>query len=118
MQHRKFGGSGSKLAKLTRADAEAIAVEVLHFLAAEKSRLDRFLELSGVTVGELRKAAAEPFFLAGLLDHLSSDEDLLLSFAAHAGRKAETIAEACRTLSVWQSSLDREGRGIESKAHR
>ena len=62
-------------------------------------RLDRFLALSGIGVENLRAAAAEPGFLAAILDHLASDEQLLLAFSAHARQHPEAIAEAREILS-------------------
>jgi hypothetical protein len=47
----------------------------------------------------LRAAAAEPGFLAAVLDHLASDERLLLAFAAHAGQDASLVVQAHDTLS-------------------
>jgi hypothetical protein len=47
----------------------------------------------------LRAAAAEPGFLAAVLDHLASDERLLLAFAAHAGQDASLVVQARDTLS-------------------
>ena len=62
-------------------------------------RLDRFLALSGIGLENLRAAAAEPGFLAAILDHLASDETLLLAFAEHAGQDPEAIAKARDILS-------------------
>jgi hypothetical protein len=50
-------------------------------------------------VENLRAAAAEPGFLAAILDHLASDEQLLLAFSAHAGQHPEAIAKAREILS-------------------
>ncbi len=99
MQNFNFRPSGAKQSKLTKTGAEAIAIEVLSFLAADPSRLDRFLALSGIGLDNLREAAAEPGFLAAILDHLASDEKLLLAFAAHAGHNPEAIAKARDILS-------------------
>jgi Protein of unknown function (DUF3572) len=88
-----------KQAKLTQASAETIAIDALTFLAADPVLLERFLALSGIGPDNLRAAAAEPGFLAAVLDHLASDEKLLLAFAAHAGQKPEDIAKAREVLS-------------------
>jgi hypothetical protein len=99
MQNFNFRPSAAKQPKLTKIGAEAIAIEVLSFLAADPSRLDRFLALSGIGLDNMRAAAAEPGFLAAILDHLASDEKLLLAFAAHAGQNPEAIAKARDILS-------------------
>jgi hypothetical protein len=85
--------------KLTRALAEDMAVAALTFIAQDGERLGRFLTLSGLDPGNLREAAAEPGFLVGVLDYLSSDEPLLLAFAANFQIDPTAIATAQRLLS-------------------
>ncbi|MGH6934665.1 MAG: DUF3572 domain-containing protein [Methylocella sp.] len=85
--------------QLGKAAAESIAIEGLSFLAGNPARLDRFLALSGLGPNNLRAAAAEPGFLAAILDHLASDESLLLAFAANTGHVPATIAKAREILS-------------------
>jgi Protein of unknown function (DUF3572) len=65
--------------------AEALAVQALTFIAADGERLGRFLASTGIGPAEIRAAAREPGFLAGVLEHLASDEALLTAFAAEAG---------------------------------
>ncbi len=83
----------------TREKAEALAVAALAFLAAEPERMSRFLNLSGLDVAHLRRAAAQEGFLAGLMAHLASDEALLLEFAAAGGHRPEAVAAACQALN-------------------
>lgn len=99
MQNGAIPPSRPKSAQLTREAAEAIAIDVLTFIAAEPARLDRFMTLSGLTADGLRAAAAEPGFFAGVLDHLAADETLLLAFAANAGKDPTVIARARDCLS-------------------
>lgn len=66
-----------------RAQADALAVSALAFLAGDSERLGAFLALSGIGPESIRAAAGEPHFLAGVLDHVVSDERLLLDFAEH-----------------------------------
>jgi hypothetical protein len=89
----------AKPAKLTRALAEDMAVAALTFIAQDGEKLGRFLTLSGLEAGNLREAAAEPSFLVGVLDYLSSDEALLLAFAANFQIDPTAIATAQRVLS-------------------
>ncbi len=84
---------------MSRAVAEALAVEGLSFLAAERARIERFLALSGLDPATLRAVAASPGFLAAVLDHLAGEEDLLLAFAANRGIDPEAIAMARHVLS-------------------
>jgi hypothetical protein len=73
--------------------AQDLAIAALAFLAAEQERFARFLDLTGITVESVRAAAREPGFLAGVLDHLASEEPLLLTFAAENGiGPAEVVA--------------------------
>ena len=99
MQNFNIRPSPAKPPKLTKTGAEAIAIEALSFLAADPSRLDRFLALSGIGLDNLRVAAEEPEFLAAILDHLASSESLLLAFAAHAGHDPCVIAKAREVLA-------------------
>lgn len=82
-----------------REAAEALAVEALVFIAAEHDRLDRFLALTGLTPGDLRAASSSPGFLSGVLDHLMTDERLLLAFAEERGIDPTTIARAQALLN-------------------
>ena len=99
MQNFDFRPSPAKRPQLTKAAAETIAIEVLTFLAGNPARLDRFLALSGLGRDNLRAAAGQPGFLAAILDHLASDESLLLAFAANTGHAPATIAKARGILS-------------------
>lgn len=79
--------------------ATGLAIGALTFLAAEPERLDRFLSLAGLDHGSLRSAAAEPGFLSGVLEHVCSDEPLLLAFAAENGHDPAEVAAAGALLT-------------------
>jgi hypothetical protein len=64
-----------------RANAEKIAVEALSFIASDTERLGRFLAATGIGPADIRAAAREPLFLAGVLDHLANNEAELVAFA-------------------------------------
>jgi hypothetical protein len=83
---------------LDREAAETIGAQALAFLAGEPQRFARFLALTGVELEEVRANAASPELLAAVLAHLTSDESLLLTFAAEAHVAAETIAPALAIL--------------------
>jgi hypothetical protein len=80
------------------SSANELAVGALVFMAADPDRLGRFLALSGIDPQSIRLAAREPGFLAGVLEHISGDEKLLLAFAAENGVRPEDIARARRVL--------------------
>jgi hypothetical protein len=84
----------------TKVDSEAdrLAIDALGFLAGRPETLERFLKLTGIGPTTLRRAAADPSFLAGVLDFLLGDERLLVDFAAEAGVDPAAIAPARRAL--------------------
>ena len=49
---------------------------------------------SGMGPEMIRKAAADPGFLAGVLDYIAADESLLIAFAQHAGVKPQVVERA------------------------
>jgi hypothetical protein len=89
----------SKPSGFSREAAESLAIEGLTFIAAEPTRIERFLALTGLSPQNLREAAANAHFLAAVLEHLSAEEDLLLAFAANAGHEPAAIVKAREMLS-------------------
>ena len=79
-------------------EAEVIALKALGFLAGEPERLERFMSLSGLTLAAIRKSAADPAFLAGVLDHVLSDQTLLLTFAENCGLAPSDVQRTRRKL--------------------
>ncbi|MFC3071920.1 DUF3572 domain-containing protein [Shinella pollutisoli] len=80
-------------------EAEATAVAVLGWLAGEPELLSRFLALTGVSPADVRHAAGDPGFLAGLLDFLMGHEPTLLDFCEASGLPPETVVRAHAVLS-------------------
>lgn len=85
--------------RINAGEAELIALKALGFLAKEPERFSRFLALSGVDLGDIRAAAQNPEFLAGLLNHLLQDESLLLTFTAEQELDPRLPALAAEALS-------------------
>lgn len=85
--------------RVNSGEAELIALKVLGFLANEPERFSRFLALSGVELGDIRAAAQNTEFLAGLLNHLLQDESLLLAFTAEQELDPRLPALAAAALS-------------------
>ncbi|MBL4645047.1 MAG: DUF3572 domain-containing protein [Rhizobiales bacterium] len=75
-------------------DAENIAIQALSYLSRDSDTFQRFLNLSGLSVNQLREAAESPGFLAGVLDHIMQDESLLLTFSQNEGINPQHIANA------------------------
>ena len=65
-----------------------MAIQALSFIAADPERLGRFLAATGIGPGDIRAAAREPLFLAGVLDHITGDETLLVGLR---GRRRNPI---------------------------
>lgn len=91
---------------MRRDAAESLAVQALTFLAGDPERLARFLALTGIGPDQIRAAAATPGFLAGVLDHVASDEALVLAFADQAGIDPAEIGRARTVIS------DQKERGL------
>lgn len=70
---------------LQRESAEVIAAEALAWLAGRDELFPVFLGASGVTIDEMRQRAAEPEFLAAVLDFLLMDDSWITSFCDDAG---------------------------------
>jgi hypothetical protein len=85
--------------RLDAKAAELLAIEALHFLGEDFDRLGRFLALSGVDPGDIRRLARERSFLCAVLAHLADDERLLMSFSEHSSRNPAEINEARRLLA-------------------
>ena len=96
-----------KRVKVDSAAAESLAIQALSYLAEEPERLSRFMALSGLESVDIRAAAAEPGFLAGVLDHIVSDERLLTDFASVAGLTPPEVerAHAALTGGHWQRDI-------------
>ena len=80
-------------------EAEIVAAEALGYIAANPELIARFLDLTGIEPSQIRRAAQEPGFLAGVLDFLMRHEPDLMAFAAESGRKPESVARAHALLS-------------------
>jgi hypothetical protein len=79
-----------------------LAIQALAFIAEEPQRLNLFLSTTGIAPAEIRTAAREPGFLAGVLEHMLADESLLIAFADSAGIDPAAVARA-------RSAFDRQG---------
>ncbi len=87
------GGNG-----VTRAKAEALALQGLAFLAGDAHHLTRFLTATGVDPGDLKDWDGNAGIQIAVLDFLLSDESLLLVFAAEAGVRPEEVWPAQAAL--------------------
>ena len=93
--------SASKVGRgqIAPPEAESLAVSALAYIAADDARLERFLSLTGLNPSHLRGIADRPEFFGAVLEHLMSDETLLLAFCANGQHDPLTILQACRHFS-------------------
>jgi hypothetical protein len=75
-------------------DPEATAIAALGWLAEEPELLSRFLALTGIEPADLRHAAGDPAFLAGVLDFLMGHEPTLMRFTEASGIAPEAVVRA------------------------
>ena len=79
-------------------DAEALALAALAATLSDERRAARFLDLTGLSVDELRARAGERGLLAATLAFLESHEPDLLAVAEAIGSKPEALVAARREL--------------------
>lgn len=79
--------------------AETIAINVLGWISSDPELFNRFVGISGIDVSQIRQAAEEPGFLAGVLEFIMNHEPTLLSYCAAENEKPENVASAFRSLS-------------------
>ncbi len=83
-----------------------LAIQALAFIAEEPERLGAFLAATGLEAAAIRTAAREPGFLAGVLEHMLADENLVLAFADSAGIDPARIARARAAIGKrWERDL-------------
>ena len=92
---------------LTKEAAEGLAIQALTFVAGEGERLGRFLAATGIGPAEIRAAANEPGFLAGVLEYLAADDRLIAAFAAETGLDPADVARAHEALGgePWEREI-------------
>ena len=79
-------------------EAERIAIAALAHLAGDETLMMRFLSMTGITASEIRAAAADPGFLAGVLDFLLGNEEDAVAFAAEHALPPEDLMRARAAL--------------------
>ena len=84
--------------RASRQAAETLAIQALAFIAADCEQLSRFLGMTGLAPKQIRTAAREDGFLAGVLEHMLADENLLIGFADSAGIDPAEVARAHGSL--------------------
>ena len=90
-----------------REVAEIVAIQALSFVAGDPERLGAFLAESGIGPETLRGAAADPRFLASVLDFVMRDDATVKAFAAASELHPTTIAAAHQALNdpAWERDV-------------
>ena len=89
-----------------REVAEIVAIQALSFIAGEPERLGQFLAETGIGPETLRTAAADPRFLASVLDFVLRDGATVKAFASASKLHPTNIAAAHQALSDPQWERD------------
>jgi hypothetical protein len=82
-----------------REVAEIVAIQALSFVAGDPERLGAFLAESGIGPETLRSAAADPRFLAHVLDFVMRDDATVKAFAEASQLHPTNIAAAHQALN-------------------
>jgi Protein of unknown function (DUF3572) len=82
-----------------REVAEIVAVQALSFVAGDPARLGAFLAETGIGPETLRSAAADPRFLASVLDFVLRDDATVKAFASASQLHPTNIAAAHQALN-------------------
>ena len=90
-----------------RENAEALAIQALAYVAADSELLPRFLAITGIEAGDVRRAASEPGFLAGVLQFIAAHEPTLLRFCEETGTPPQNVSSAMRALPYGDDRHDR-----------
>lgn len=78
--------------------AEIVAIQSLGWLAAQEDLLAAFLGATGAAAGELGSRAADPVFLASVLEFLTSDDAWIRSFCDAVGLAYDAPLRARHSL--------------------
>ena len=82
-----------------REVAEIVAIQALSFVAGDPERLGRFLAESGIGPETLRGAAADPRFLASVLDFVMRDDATVKAFAEASQLHLTNVTAAHQALN-------------------
>jgi hypothetical protein len=90
-----------------REVAEIVAVQALGFIAGDPERLGLFLAETGIGPETLRTAAANPQFLASVLDFVMRDDATVKAFASASQLHPTNIAAARQVLGdpAWERDV-------------
>ena len=79
-------------------DPESLSIAALVWIANDPAMMRRFLDLTGIEASDIRAAAAEPGFLAGVLKFIAAHEPTLNAFAAAENVHPSAVMKAIHNL--------------------
>jgi hypothetical protein len=87
--------------------AEIVAIQALSFIAGEPGRLGLFLAETGIGPETLRTAAADPKFLASVLEFVMRDDATVKAFAEVSNLHPTNVAAAHQALCdpAWERDV-------------
>ena len=90
-----------------REVAEIVAIQALTFIAGEPGRLGLFLAETGIGPETLRTAAADPKFLASVLEFVMRDDATVKAFAEVSNLHPTNVAAAHQALCdpAWERDV-------------
>lgn len=78
--------------------AETIALQALAWLAGNEDLLPVFLGSTGAALADVKHRAADPLFLASVLDFVMMDDAWVIAYCDHAGLPYDTLFAARQGL--------------------
>jgi hypothetical protein len=79
---------------ITPEKAEILALEALAWLAGHPDGISRFLAISGLAAGDLRRAVGDRELLSSVLDFILANELLLVEFCQNASISFRSVHAA------------------------
>ena len=88
----------ARASRLTRDEAETLAIQAVAFLAGQEDHFLRFVALTGTSVDTVRESLGDAAVLGAVLDFVLADEALVVAFCAASGLAPDLPARARRLL--------------------
>ena len=79
----------------------------LQFPSGGDAQLGRFLDLTGISAAEIRSAAGEPGFAAGVLQFICAHEPTLIAFSEASGVAPAAVMTAKQVLPGGEEEYQR-----------
>ncbi|GGD87880.1 hypothetical protein GCM10011390_03300 [Aureimonas endophytica] len=80
-------------------DAKEIGIQALTFIASHQDLIDRFVDVTGFAIGDLRRLATQPTFFVAVLDFFLAHEPDVIDLASQLHVRPEAIGRARNMLA-------------------